>query len=185
MIIIDPGHGGADPGAVHNGLIEKELVLDISNILVSLIGNKYDTLLTRNSNSVKPSFASRVSATKDAKAFISIHVNASTSSSARGYETLMYSKASQVTGRLAKLVHNRVIGSLQHYHKIKAPTYKVLDRGIKPRELYVLRNSKCPAILVECGFITNKLENALLRDRNYLWTYANAIHSGLVDFLKS
>lgn len=168
-IVVDAGHNyGGDYGAVatHNGITysETELNMKIADYLKTYLENAgYNVVMTRNSSdrdqcNVKQSLANRVSIANNsnAKLFISIHQNAATASAHgvevfsttnnpdSGYSWDNYSDKINKSRELANRVVNSIASSVGFY-----------NRGAKTANLYVLRNTRMPAILVECGFITN------------------------------
>lgn len=168
-IAVDAGHNyGGDYGATatHNGITysETELNMKIADYLKTYLENAgYNVVMTRNSAdrdqcNVNQSLANRVSIANksDATLFISIHQNAATPSAHgvevfsttnnpdRGYSWDNYSDKINKSKQLATKVVNSIASSVGFY-----------NRGAKTANLYVLRNTRMPAILVECGFITN------------------------------
>ena len=169
MIIIDPGHGGDDSGAVGpGGTKEKDVVLNISHCLANLLEwLGYEVRLTRT-NDTKPSWPDRVqSNTEDI--FVSIHCNAVDNSGAHGTETFHFT-GSEEGEKLAKAVHNRLKEVAR-------------DRGIKHnRDFYVLRKTACPAALVETDFISNPEREKLLASRRYQMRLASLMAAGIDQY---
>ena len=104
-------------------------------------------------------------------AFISIHINSSESSSARGLETYYYTPQSK---ELAQIVHSKLVSS------INSP-----DRGIKTARFYVIRNTEVPAILAEIGYISNDAERCSILTEERKDETARAITDGILNYLKS
>lgn len=197
VIAIDPGHGGADAGAVgrlpsgfatglperlRSGravIYEKDVNLDIARRLEGwLRGRGYLTLMTRTQDlaggdrpyrNVGADLSARVSIANAARAdlFISIHANALSSRSS-GTETFRFYSSSRAATRLAKLVHRQVVARLS-----------LPDRGVKSAGFYVLRNTKMPAILVESAFLSNPREAQLLGQPRVRQQIADAIGTGV------
>lgn len=174
-VIIDPGHGGKDGGAVGLGLSEKNVVLDLAlrmnqkfgeyeNVTVSLTrwGDRYLSL------SERATFANQ----RNADLFLSMHNNAA-SPSAHGFESFIYEKAGSVTARYQREIHQRVMAYLSRY--------QIRDRGQKRANFAVLRETRMPAILLENLFISNEKENQLLRDKTFLDGLAEAIVEGVAN----
>lgn len=171
IIVIDPGHGGRDSGAVGNNLLEKDLTLELSRKLKNYIESVSDVkaMMTRDKDIFVPlsgraSYANR----EGADAFISIHINSATNSSATGYETFNYPGSTK--GReFAQAVHPKV------------SKYWKADRGIKTANFAVLRLTKSPAILLELGFIKNKSDMEILRKN--IDNISKDIGDGILDYL--
>lgn len=174
IIVIDPGHGGSDSGAVGNGLKEKELnykhALAVYNLLVQKTDIK--VYMTRESD-VFPSLAFRTQLANeiDADLFVSFHNN-SGAASANGTETLYYpSTNNTMSQQMAQVVQNNII-------KYCGTT----NRGIKPRaDLYVLRTSNMPAILIETGFISNQTEANLINSQEFINKFGQAVYEGILS----
>jgi N-acetylmuramoyl-L-alanine amidase len=169
-IIIDAGHGGEDPGAVGEYSQEKDITLRISNVLNALLQIEgFKTKMTREKD-CKPSWEDRVESTEE-DIFVSIHCNAVEQRDIQGIETYHY-KTSKAGKKLAELAQDNLINSTNR-----------LDRGAKgSKELYVLRKTKCPAILVESGFISNLEEEQLLNTLNLQAKVAVSIAQAIKEY---
>lgn len=159
-VVIDPGHGGTDSGAVANGLVEKVLNLEVALRLRDLLhldtadslgGGEWDVRLTRVSD-VTVSLADRVTLANNwpADRFVSIHHNAFTSSAANGTETFSFSNGTPGAG-LRDRVQEELLLALG-----------LADRGSKTANFYVLRETTMPAALSEGGFLTSPIDAAVL-----------------------
>ena len=181
-IYIDQGHNPEPPntGAEGNGLREQDITYEVGRRLAALLrrSGNYEVRLSRPTpetqlgTSNSSSLRSRVDEANawGADYFISIHTNASVSSSARGTEVLVYSSPSQ-SATLAENV-------LREVTEITG----FPSRGVKLRPgLYVLRKTKMPAILVELGFISNPYEASYMANNPSL--FARGIYQGLLDYL--
>ncbi|WP_050614174.1 N-acetylmuramoyl-L-alanine amidase [Bacillus testis] len=175
-IVIDPGHGGTDPGAVGFGLKEKDVVLDTGKRLKSLFSKTpFNIKMTRETD-VFVTLQGRVAFAKNAKAntFISIHTNAG---GGTGSETYYYGKAANpnVTAsmKLAQFIQARLTSALS-----------TTNRGEKHGDLHVLRENTMPAVLVELAFIDTKADNAKLASPSYRQKAAQAIYYGTLDYYK-
>ncbi|SDF62391.1 N-acetylmuramoyl-L-alanine amidase family protein [Sporomusa acidovorans] len=104
--------------------------------------------------------------------FVSIHCNAASSSAAQGTETYCYSLGGQGE-KLARCIQNQIVNSLG-----------TVDRGVKTANFYVLRNTDCPAVLVEMAFISNPDDEKLLADAGKRDEFARAIARGITDYLQ-
>ncbi|MEZ6017887.1 MAG: N-acetylmuramoyl-L-alanine amidase [Planctomycetota bacterium] len=159
-VVIDPGHGGTDPGAVANGLTEKVLNLEVALRLRDLLdldtadplgGGEWDVRLTRTTD-VTVSLADRVTLanTWPADRFVSIHHNAFSSSAANGTETFSYA-AGTISADLRDRVQEELLLGLG-----------LADRGSKTANFYVLRETTMPASLSEGGFLTSPIDASVL-----------------------
>ena len=167
-VVIDPGHGGHDRGGIPGQrACEKALALDVGKRLSEIMKeNGVKTVLTRSDDTFIP-LARRVAignAHPDAL-FVSIHFNSALRRGANGFETYYYNPkggrvAVRVESELAKVRHGE-------------------NRGVKRRPYYVLRKTRIPSVLVECGFLTNPGEAALCSKPEYRQSLARAIARGI------
>jgi N-acetylmuramoyl-L-alanine amidase len=172
VVIVDPGHGGFDRGGIPRlSLAEKELTLDTAKRLSRILRSRSEikVVMTRDDDTFvslprRTAVANRY-AGKDA-VFISIHYNAGLRERAYGIETYYNNRRAY---RLAALVHPRVIQAADS-----------IDRGIRHRGYWVLRANRLPAILVECGFMTNRAEAGRIQRARYRDRIARAIADGLL-----
>ncbi len=165
VVMIDPGHGGKDSGAVGiGGLQEKNIILPISQKLARILQqNGVQVILTRNSDYFV-SLQGRVDLAERANAdvFVSIHTNSAglERPDVSGLETYYYDSGLG----LARIVHNSILRSVN-----------VRDRGVRRARFYVLRKSSMPSILVEAGYMTGREDIAKLRNAQYQSQMAEAI----------
>ena len=175
IIVIDPGHGGSDPGAVSNGLQEKVLTLDISKRTKKYLDNNYTghiVHLTRTTDKyLTLSERARYANNKKADLFVSMHINAG---GGTGYETFVYSNVSNTssTGKMQSTVHAEANKQM-----------KVTDRGKKKANFAVLRETNMPAILPENLFIDRKEDAAKLKDSKFLDKVAKGHAIGIAKTL--
>lgn len=170
-IHLDAGHGGKDPGALGNGLKEKDITLPVT-LKVGSILNKYAIATTYSRTTdifVELSERAQMANNTNADLFISIHTNAH-NSNAQGVETYSF-PGSKNGARLAKCIQDSVLSS-KLYTK---------NRGIKTAKFAVLRQTKMPAALIEMAFITNEQDARLLNDMRD--DFAEAIAEGILDYL--
>lgn len=157
-IMIDPGHGGKDPGAVGNGLKEKELTLDIAKRIKKILETEYtgvEVRLTRESDTyLELSDRARMANAWGADFFLSIHINAG---GGKGWESFRYSSASSRTVAYQNVIHPEVIRAAG-----------VTDRGKKMANFAVLRETRMPALLTENMFIDNVQDAARLKNSAFL-----------------
>lgn len=181
VIVIDAGHGGSDNGAVgSHGLKEKDVALAVALKTEKILKNQgMKIVMTRRddvdvaspdaSNSVE--LQARVDKTPpQADIFISIHCNAFTNPNSHGMETF-YNNANPGGEKLARLLNEEL-----------AKHGKLFNRGTKAANFYVIKRAKCPASLIELGFITNPTEEELLADDHYQNILAGAIANAVNRF---
>lgn len=156
LVFLDAGHGGVDPGAVGNGLNEKDITLSITLKVGKILQSKgLEVMYSRttdvyNAFTQIPSVANRA----DADLFVSIHCNSFSSLSSSGTECFTTASAGSKTKALAKTVADRLASGLS-----------LVNRGPKEAGYAVLRLSDMPAILIETAFISNAADSQKLRDR--------------------
>jgi N-acetylmuramoyl-L-alanine amidase len=171
-VVIDAGHGGHDRGGMpRQRIAEKGLALDVSKRLQSVLRNAgYRTVMTRSGDYFVSLSGRCAIANRTSNAiFVSVHFNAGAREGANGIETYYY--GSSKSGALAAAVHRRVVAA--------AGTE---DRGVRSRSFFVLRNTRCPAILVEGGFLTNRSEGARIAgSSSHRQRLAEAIARGISD----
>lgn len=174
-IFIDAGHGGSDPGAVNTslGIHEADINLDVALKLGDVLESIGHTIRYSRSTNVFVSLNNRAKMANDwgANYFISIHCNSSENKSANGTETLYYRDATS-SAWLAEDIQIALIKAIS-----------LTDRGIKPRNLAVLRLTRMPAVLVELAFISNNTEAQLLVNPTFQQDCADGIALGIQTFL--
>lgn len=175
-LVIDPGHGGADPGAIGpTGLQEKAVTLDISKLIVTMLQDAgAQAVLTRTDDaSVFLPERVRIASEARADAFVSVHANAGKSEIPTGTETL-YSTNVPMSRRLAEHVQSNLVKEIG-----------LADRGIRERpDLYVIREAKMPSCLVEVVFMSNLAEELLLMDENFRKKAARGIANGILGYFQ-
>lgn len=167
-VVIDPGHGGKDKGAYWGGVRESHLNMKVAKDLEILLKKRgIRTVMTRRSD-VFVSLGSRAAIANRYRSavFVSIHFNAHRTTSIRGAETFYWG----TTGRM-------IAGAIQ---RRLAPRLRTVNRGIRRHGFTVLVKTRCPAVLVECGFISNSRERGRCATRWYQQTAARAIYDGLM-----
>ncbi len=211
-IVIDPGHGGQDPGAVGSGTLqEKSIVLNISEKLRQILMSRgYTVLMTRENNRFislkdRTKFATR----HKADLFLSIHANGSKSPQTEGIETyyLNVSSTDEISEQIAARENANSGYSIQELesllkgliqesksedskrlatevqHRLVQATGAV-DRGVKYARFVVLIGTNVPSILVEAGFVSNPTEARKLATPAYQHKIATAIAEGVDSFLQ-
>ena len=175
-VVIDPGHGGSDPGAIGiGGIRESDVVLEISKMVEELLIEKgVRVILTRN-NEVNLDLYPRVSLANKTNAdiFVSIHANASIGKKKdiNGLETFYYK------GWRGRLLAKRI------QKEILRVSPGSPDRGVKQARFYVIKNTKMPAVLVEIGFLTGRLDARRLEKTGHRKRIAYAIAKGILEYL--
>jgi N-acetylmuramoyl-L-alanine amidase len=187
-VLIDPGHGGADGGASSDsGILEKNINLDISQKLYAVLKTlgircemtRYDDIMLdggASSHKKMHDLKNRVLASKQYGncVFVSIHQNKFPQKKYSGTQ-VYYSKNDPASETLAKLIQSSVCENLQpeNTRQIKKATSSI----------YILDNINCPAVLTECGFLSNDNEAVKLTEQSYQKQLACAITAGIVKFL--
>ena len=211
-IMLDPGHGGDDPGTSHYGLKEKYLVLDIARRLRGYLQDAgYTVVMTRDADQFiplgrRPSTANRLRA----DLFVSIHINANRNSRVSGAE-VYYPRLSTVAGTSAwppavtageiglasttvrQVLWDLVLGRTRFQSRRLASSVcrsmrdglQVPCRAVKPARFVVLREAWMPAVLVEVGYVSNQAEASRLSRAEYRQAAARAITDGVVSYIRS
>ncbi len=194
LVVIDPGHGGADPGATARGLVEKDAVLDIACRLQSALNRSgLRTRLTREDDRTL-TLDQRAQLTRqwDAALFISIHLNSSNNRDANGAETYVmpangFPSTSNGSYGGRDFPGNRFDAEntrLGYYvQKGLITASGASDRGVRRARFEVLRQSPCPAILLECGFVTSWKDARRLREGDHRDRVAQGIASGIFTYV--
>jgi N-acetylmuramoyl-L-alanine amidase len=173
-IVLDPGHGGRDSGAVGvTGVTEKTLTLSTAKLLANSLKEAGATVILTHNGERYVSLENRVitSHYNNADAFLSIHFNSSFDSSAGGITTYYFNNT--VDKRLAENIHTQLITKTG-----------LRDRNHRYGNFYVIRRNKQPSILLELGFISKGKEEALVKTTSYQQTAADAIFQGLLNYFK-
>lgn len=174
VVALDPGHGGADPGAVGlGGLQEKTVVMNITrSAAAALEAAGVRVVMTRQSDQ-DVALQPRVDTAEAVQAnlFVSIHANAVSSDrpDVNGVETYYYSETG---ARFATILHAQVIQHMQS-----------ADRGVRQARFYVLRRTSMPAALIETGFVTGAIDARNLRDAQWQVRMGEAIAAGIIAYL--
>ena len=195
VVVLDPGHGGQDSGAMCGGVLEKDLTLDVARRIDRLLNSEgIATLMTRVGDTYvsladRAAFANRVRKC----IFVSIHFNEDNKPVASGVET--YYAAHQITAgsflaswlpflwrplsdspntesqNLAALVQEALVARTRS-----------IDRGTEARQFFVIANVTSPAILIEGGFLTNKEDISKLASQDYRDQIAAAVADGILRY---
>lgn len=184
IIVIDPGHGGNDPGAIGaNGTKEKDITLSVAvKVYHNLVDKGAKVYLTRwtdtevatpdATDSEELQARVNIAKWKKADAFISLHVNASIKRSVGGIATYYYPKTWK-DAKLAKNIQEQVTSNLG-----------LANLGIRETNFYVNKRSTMTSSLVEMGFISNQKEERLLNSNWFRGKLANLISQGIENYFK-
>lgn len=180
VVVVDPGHGGDDPGGVVQGALEKGIVLEIGKALQQVLeANGARVVMTRSTDvnlggRLREELRRRVALVDQHKAhvYVSIHANKDRCN-CWGAQTF-YQGDGKAEGKLLAV-------AIQDQLRRSTPTTRVPLSA----DYFVLRNSPVPAAMVEVGFLTNAQEMARLKDPSYQRTLATAIALGVSDFFRN
>lgn len=186
VIVIDPGHGGIDPGAVSRaGVQEKDVNLEIARRLAALFRQAGAVaILTREGDydltdlNKQPGISNRdelgarldLADKNNADLYISVHLNSYPAADCEGAQ-VFYHPRSDESHRLATLVQQELISRLGD-----------TNRWVKPEDFFVLRSTRRPAIVAEAGFLSHPREGALLSQPAYQGKIAWCIYAGVIHF---
>jgi N-acetylmuramoyl-L-alanine amidase len=199
-VVIDPGHGGIDDGTKYFGLAEKDVTLDVAERLERILKSlRVETVLTRRDDVYvslpdRAEIANMAAGTNSNVIFVSIHFNQSAVESVDGIETYYADK------KIPPPTDWTWIGffdrpedeELDRGENLAADIQSALvgrmmetNRGIKSRSLFVTRHTRMPAVLVEGGFLSNKIENQMLRNDTYRERIAQGIAAGILAYVQT
>ncbi len=211
-VVIDPGHGGKDTGAISDSHVhEKGVVLELALILRDLLVDRgYDVRLTRERDIYLPlRERTRMATMQGADLFVSVHANHAAHTGASGIETYYLALASDETAQhtaarensgagygikeLDKLVTKIIAESKSVESRRLAQciqtqliaSTKAIDRGVKHAPFVVLIGTKVPAVLVEIGFLSHPTEAEKLTKKTYQREVAEAIAKGIDRYVSS
>lgn len=188
IVVIDPGHGGTDPGSIgyKTKIHEDKLNLQMSKLLKQKLEDAgINVVMTRETNDALIEGRGRQWKKNEMKArrelivktrpnmVISLHQNSYTNHSLRGAQ-VFYDKKSEISKQIAE--------SIQEQFKLN------LDKSIKspsPGDYYMLKCSPAPSVIVECGFLSHPEEEQLLQNQEYQAKIIDSIYKGIVNFLQN
>ena len=170
FIIIDPGHGGSDPGATRNNIQEKQLTIDISKKIAKKLEEQGAKVYMTRYDDTFVSLSDRVDVTNNKKPdlFVSVHINACENEEINGIETHYWKDDSL---DFAKAVHKSVMSKIDGN-----------NRGVIKSRFYVIRHTTIPAILLELGFISNPDERNELLSEERQEKSAEAVCEGIINY---
>jgi len=173
-VVIDPGHGGKDPGATsYHGYYEKTVNLSIARKVASHLENRgVRVIMTRNSDIfIELNERADIANRAGADLFVSIHADAHQSSSQNGY-TIYVARSASWTSKKVGIAVEQAMGQTG-----------LASKGIRNSDFRVLVRTACPAVLVECGYLTNPSEASLLDDSQFQDRIARSIADGIIAAL--
>ena len=187
-VVIDPGHGGFDPGKVGcDGTLEKDVNLAIALQLKAILEKeKVTVLLTREEDkpvgeegveiSKKQDMSSRVELINNSEAdlAVSIHQNSFTNEKSKGAQ-VFYHTDSVEGATLAKMIQEEIKAILKDNNQR-------MEKA--DNTYYMLKKTSCPLVIVECGFLSNYEETALLKEESYQKKIAEGIAGGVMKYLE-
>ena len=177
-ILIDPGHGGNDKGTIANDKItcEKDITLKVGALVAQKLTKQKDVqvIISRNEDKyVSLADRAKLANEQGVDALVSIHLNGQTGGTdAFGLETYYTKEKNDGSYELAKQIQETITSYID-----------VRDRGVKPERFQVLLQSKMPAVLIECGFLSNDEEAKKLKDEAYQESLAEGIAQGILTYL--
>lgn len=214
-VLIDPGHGGKDPGAQGvGGALEKDIVLDIGVRLRKILESRGVLVRMTRDNDQFFSLEERVSMIDryGADVFLSLHANSSSDRSASGVE-IYYAQAETYWAAINQTLNNVIGDSIESVFDARTEIYQynnhkrtfrtqaqnlarhmasqlaaatgARNRGIKSQRFYVVSEAKVPAILLELGFMTNPEEGRKLATEEYRQTLAETLAESLLNYVQS
>lgn len=183
IIYIDPGHGGADPGAIYKDIYEKDINLEISNALSNLLTSKgaivymtreddYDLAKPNIAERKRSDLSKRIRLINDSECdlYLSIHLNATTSKTWRGAQVFYDDVNAQ----------NKILGQyIEESFKKNLGTKRKLKRV---SDLYMYRVIDRVGVLLEVGFISNDNERYILKKKYYQEKISRAIATGVINY---
>ena len=178
IVVIDAGHGGKDPGAIGNGLREKDITLEISTEVARRLQEEYEgvrCLLTRSTD-LHHELEERTDMANKVKAdlLLSIHVNAG--GGAGGFESFTYNGISDPkTAAYQNVLHTEIMAQFKKFG--------VIDRGQKKKNLHMVRESIMPSVLTECLFIDVAADASRLKRAEVIEGFIIGHLNGIVKFL--
>lgn len=180
-VTLDAGHGGKDPGAVGNGLKEKDLTLEIAKQTKSYLESNYSDVsvqLTRSTDKfIELPERAAIANRNKSDLFVSVHINSAGGTNGTGFETLTYNKLStkSSTKNDQKVLHASILNEIA--------SFGVANRKEKADDLSVLRNTSMSAVLTESMFINNPADAKLLKDASFIKALSAGHAKGIAKVL--
>lgn len=185
VIVIDPGHGGKDPGApgADGKSYEADQTLKIATYLASYLAQSGCSVYMTRTQDKTVSLEERRSMAEQLSPdlYVSVHLNSSENKSQNGTSTYYYNGFSK---NLAEKINRRLVNAFQTFcYKNNPKMLSGLDDGDNYYPFYVLRSDGYPSVLVETGYISHDYESAFLIDDAYQQVFAYAIYGGIADYI--
>ena len=185
LVVLDPGHGGSEPGAVGpTGLKEKDVNLDVAKRVKEILASQnIKTELTREGDNYVGLYErSGMANNLDAGLFVSIHMNAHKNRDANGTSVFYYCYYNeQKAEEIVRQEKSKELADITQQNLLNLLGLK--DRGVQQANFAVVRTTNMPAILVEAAFISNYAEENLLTQEYFRQKIAQAIAQGITDFI--
>lgn len=204
-VIIDPGHGGTDHGAVRDDVRESDLTLKIAQLLADQLDEDFQVTLTRDRDEIATlSARSEIASAAKGDLFLSIHTNSSSDPHASGAEfyfqtqmtvdeeNLFLANSESKIGRndVVAIINDLKRTSYNYLSQILAESIqdrwkqvlKVRNRPIRQESFHVLISVPMPSVLVELGFISNKKERQWLQDPTAQKNIASVLATGIKNY---
>jgi N-acetylmuramoyl-L-alanine amidase len=195
LVILDPGHGGQDSGTIKNGMIEKDLSLDVTQRVQRLLQERGLVVALTRADDTYVSLLDRATMANNQPeaVFVSIHFDEGGRTAATGIETYYAAHAASFPERVAAWLPflqrtsseppNVESQSLAAFiQESLVSRTQATNRGTKPQQFFVIANVRHPAVLVEGGFLTNKDEVARLANTEYREQMAAGITDGIIRY---
>ena len=173
-VVIDPGHGGKDPGAIsYHGNYEKTIVLSIARKVAYYLENQgVRVIMTRNSDTfIELNERADIANRAGADLFVSIHADAHQNRSQNGYTIYVARSASWSSKKIGAAI-SQAMGQTG-----------LASNGVRNSDFRVLVRTACPAVLVECGYLSNPSEASMLYDNDFQDRIARSIADGIIASL--
>jgi N-acetylmuramoyl-L-alanine amidase len=173
-IVIDPGHGGKDPGAVStHGFYEKTVNLDVALQIADVLREKGHRVIMTRDNDVFLELEDRAAIANQSNAhiFVSLHADSAARKTANGFSVYVARSASNAAIRLAESIDDRMTRT------------SINSNGVKKADYRVLVQTRCPAVLIELGYLSNYWEAKQLKNAAMQKKLAQAIADGITNYL--
>lgn len=176
-VVLDPGHGGSDSGAIGGGYYEKTLNLEVAKLVAEKLTKKNVYVYMTRSKDTTVSLEDRTNYSNEINPdiYVSIHTNSTVQEDSYGVETHYYKDDSY---SLAQLIHSKFASSKN------LKKWDTKDRGVIKSRFYVINHTEAPSVLIEMGFISNTQEREKLLTKERQEQIADSIADGILEYLK-